>query len=188
MAVRRALSGEGAVRLVRPAPHPRATTELVEEHVFNDRWLLLALLQAFEAEGRTDAANGLRAMIAEAIHPLAKRGGTPCPESAAALGPRLLGGAGPVMRSGERAPLGPTRAHQTVHVHLTTSCLVTLELWMPFATMPCGSWRVHGPGSTKVALVPNETLAADLVKPDDFGVIVAVGNDGEFPTWITFAP
>ena len=159
--------------------------------MFHDRWLLVALLQAFEGDGRRDAADGLREMIAEAIHPLGERGWTPGRRPRTPLGPRLLGGAGPVLRSRRaRSALGPTRAHGTVHVHLTTACLVTLELWMPFATMPCGSWQVSdGPGSTDVALVPNEhARGADLVGPDDFGVVVALGRDGEFPAWITFAP
>lgn len=157
--------------------------------MFHDRWLLEALLRSFESEGRQDAAQGLRGLIAEAIHPLARGGWRLAAGNADELAPRLLGGAGPVMRSQERAALGPTRAHRTVHVHITTACLVTLELWMPFATMPCGSWKVRGPGTTKVDLTPNEVLAGkDLVGPDDFGVVVALGREGKFPTWITFAP
>ena len=157
--------------------------------MFHDRWLLEHLVHCLESEGRNEEAESFRDLIAEAIHPLAKRGWGLGAASADALAPRLLGGAGPVMRTGERSALGPTRAHQAVHVHITTACIVTLELWMPFATMACGRWPVRGPGSTTIFVVPNETLGGpDLVRPVDLGVIVAHGREGEFPTWITFAP
>lgn len=157
--------------------------------MFHDRWLIERLLRTFEREGRHDAAQGVRNLVAEAIHPLGGRGWNIGKPQAEALAPVLLGGAGGVMRAGDRAPLGPTRACQTVQVHVTTRCLVTIELWMPFATMPCGSWNVNGPGSTPVDLTPNETLAGrDVVGPDDFGVVVAFGRDGEFPALITFGP
>jgi hypothetical protein len=157
--------------------------------MFHDRPLVEAIVKALEGEGRQAAADAARELSADSVHPMGRRGVRLGSAAAQALGERLLGGAGPVMRAGERSALGPTRACQTIQVHVTTACIVTLELWMPFATMPCGRWDVRGPGSTQVALVPDEPPAADgLVGPDDFGVVVALGRDGEFPAWITFGP
>lgn len=76
-----------------------------------------------------------------------------------------------------------------MRVHGTTRCVVTLEPWLPFATMPCGAWRVPRPGPSEVRLEPNASLAdRGLVTAEDLGTVVGHGNEGEFPTWITFGP
>jgi hypothetical protein len=163
--------------------------ELVKKRrMFQDRRLLEAIIKGLEGEGRQGAADAVRELVGEGIHPMGLCGIRLGSAAAQALGERLLG-AGLVLRAGERCALGPTRACQPIQVHVTTACLVTLELWMPFATMPSGCWNVRGPGVTQVALLPDEPAGAGgLVGPGDFGVVVAFGRDGEFPAWITFGP
>lgn len=108
--------------------------------------------------------------------------------TAIVLNDRVRGGGAQITQLGMagRVSLGASRVGVTVTFSIAGPATVQFDMFMLYATVPCGSWTFAGPGSFQQLLGGNILGCDPLV--DDYCSLSAFAQNGTVPVWVTANP